>query len=367
VKIAFLCQPTTSAGVWTAESVNTGIGGSEEATIHMAELLAQREHQVSVHMAGAEGPRQLGSVIYDDYGSLGGQTIDVAVMWADPRMAECPAALNFRARRSYLWLHAKLPEGRILQYEHMYRKVIVLSNYHRQCVAQLPDDLILLSSDGIDPRQFDGDDNERDPYLVVYGSDYSRGLATLLSCWPTIKAHVPQCRLNVFYGWEGMERRAPQLANDLHRELDPLLRQPGVSHLGRISHQAVATQYMRAGIWAYPCRFPETCCISAMKAQAGGAVPAVIPTGALRETVRFGFRTQYGYDDIPAASSDRDLAGEWLQGLIHLLRSPAEQTRIRREMIPASKARFAWSTVVDQWEREFTDSADAPHTTPAFP
>jgi glycosyltransferase involved in cell wall biosynthesis len=119
----------------------------------------------------------------------------------------------------------------------------------------------------------------------------------------------------------------------------------------------VADQYQRAGIWAYPCSVQETSCISAMKAQAGGAVPAVIPTGALRETVQFGFRTRYGYDDV---ADDRDLAGEWLDGLIALLRNPAEQARIRAEMIPASRTRFAWSTVADQWEREFTGAgADA--------
>jgi hypothetical protein len=94
-----------------------------------------------------------------------------------------------------------------------------------------------------------------------------------------------------------------------------------------------------------------------MKAQAGGAVPVVIPTGALRENVHFGFRTHRGFDEVETTGAPA-LVSEWLNGLLQLLGSPAEQSRIREAMIPASKARFAWSSVVDQWEREFTNSDD---------
>jgi tetratricopeptide (TPR) repeat protein len=96
-----------------------------------------------------------------------------------------------------------------------------------------------------------------------------------------------------------------------------------------------------------------------MKAQAGGAVPAVIPNGALWEVVRFGFRTRRGYFDIQPTEVG-ELEAEWLDGRIGLLRSPEQQNLIRHEMIPASKARFAWSAVVDQWEREFAESTAGP-------
>jgi glycosyltransferase involved in cell wall biosynthesis len=366
MRIAILCTAHTG-DVWTAESVNTGIGGSEEAVIHTAELLGQRGHQVSVNIPGAQG-QKFGSVRYDDYNSLCGQVIDVGVMWRFPEFAAnlaaspenfgLPANFKFCARRSYLWLHDDMQAERVLGNAHLYHKVMVLSNAHRQFYSQLPDDRILVSSNGIDLAQFDSDENERDPYLIVYGSDYERGLATLLSSWPAIKKSVPQCRLNVFYGWQTVETLFPERAKVLHRELDPLLCQPDVTHLGRINHQAVATQYMRAGVWAYPCRYLEISCISAMKAQAGGAIPVVIPMGALREVVQFGFHTHRGYDGI-APTEVGELETEWLDGLITLLSSPAEQTRIRQTMIPPSKARFSWSAVADQWEREFTESS--PH------
>ena len=81
--------------------------------------------------------------------------------------------------------------------------------------------------------------------------------------------------------------------------------------------------------------------------------------GALRENVHFGFRPHRGFDEVETTGAPA-LVSEWLNGLLQLLGSPAEQSRIREAMIPASKARFAWSSVVDQWEREFTNSDDEP-------
>ena len=364
MRIAFLCSQNTER-TWTPEKIETGIGGSEEATVHLAELLGRRGHRVSVNMPGAQG-RTFGSVSYDDYTALRGEDIDVAVMWRIPELATLavkhgfPADFTLRARRSYLWLHDAMPAERIQQHAHRYHKVIVLSNTHRQLYPQLSDDRIMLSANGIELTQFEGfDEGVRDPHLMVYGSDYERGLATLLSHWPAIKDAVPQARLNVFYGWQTLEALFPERAAELHRELDPLLAQPGVTHLGRLNHRDVAAQYLQAGVWAYPGRFLEVSCISAMKAQAGGAIPVVTPTGALRDTVQFGFRTRRGYDETSPAD-EGDLETEWLEGLISMLKSPEEQDRIRGEMIPASRARFAWPTVADQWEREFTAAAAAP-------
>src|ERR1700739_3729104 len=210
MRIAFLCTAHTG-NLWTAESVDTGIGGSEEAVIHMAELLGQRGHQVSVNIPGAQC-REFGSVTYDDYNSLCGQVVDVAVMWRFPEFAAelaaspvkygLPENFSLHARRSYLWLHDDMPADRVLTNAHMYHKVIVLSKAHRQFYSQLSYDRLLVASNGIGVAQFDSGDGERDPYLIVYGSDYERGLATLLSSWSTIKKSVPQCRLNVFYGWQ---------------------------------------------------------------------------------------------------------------------------------------------------------------------
>ena len=80
-------------------------------------------------------------------------------------------------------------------------------------------------------------------------------------------------------------------------------------------------------------------------------MPAVIPTGALAETVRYGFRTARSFTDpdVHAAA----LTSEWLNGFLRLLTSPDDQRRIRRDMVPFSRDRWSWSRVAEDWEREF--------------
>jgi glycosyltransferase involved in cell wall biosynthesis len=297
--------------------------------------------------------RQFGSVFYGSYDSLPRHGIDVAVAWRRPiRLSE----LDHRGiafGRAYLWLHDNLAADIVADWRHRFRKIMVLSRYHRSQYAALPESCFFLTANGIDAGSFGPPDPPRDPFQVVYGSDYGRGLRHLLAGWSVIRRAVPGAKLSVFYGWQTIERYSPQRARRMHGELDPLLRQPGIMHLGRIGHTAVADQFRRAGVWAYPSSYRETSCITAMKAQAGGAVPAVIPTGALRETVQFGFRTRRSFDDLNGAPGD-DLVDEWLQGLIDLLQSPERQRRIRRVMVPACRDMFDWSHVAATWEREFS-------------
>ena len=51
-----------------------------------------------------------------------------------------------------------------------------------------------------------------------------------------------------------------------------------------VSHQRIAHEYMRAGVWPYVTSFQETGCVAAKKARAGGAVPVCTPLAALVET-----------------------------------------------------------------------------------
>ena len=350
VRIAFLCAPTTET--WTPLSVERGIGGSEEAVISLAQRLAELGHEVGVYMIdGAD--RWYGPVFYGSNDALPRDGVDVAIAWRRPsRLSELDRR-GIAFGRAYLWLHDNLSAEIVAEWRHRFHKIMVLSRYHRARYTALPDSCFFVTANGIDAGSFAPPNPLRDPFQVVYGSDYGRGLCHLLASWPDVRRAVPGAKLNVFYGWQGIERYHPERARRMHGEFDPLLRQPGVTHLGRIGHYAVASQFRRAGVWAYPSTFRETSCITAMKAQAGGAVPAVIPTGALRDTVLFGFRTRAGFDRFDGAS-DGALVTEWRAGLIELLRSPEQQLRIRREMIPASRELFDWSHVAQAWASELS-------------
>lgn len=196
---------------------------------------------------------------------------------------------------------------------------------------------------------------ERDPHLVVYGSSYDRGLEHLLKMWPAIKEAVPDARLRVFYGWNlfdvGYSDNPERMA--WKAKINELMTQDGITHLGRIGHEAVKKEFERAGVWAYPAHFAEISCITAMKAQAYGAVPCVIEYAALKETAQFGVKVK---GDI----YDKETKDLFCSSLIALLNDPKYQEEVRAEMMPWAREKFKWQNVAIQWNEEFTrDLTDA--------
>lgn len=349
MRIVVFCHPSEE-DAWSPSALLAGIGGSEEAVIHVVNALARRGHEVTVVNSRFGADHRIGGVTWTSYERTASPAADIGVIW---RRAWRVAEVRGAARRFYLWVHDYVPQSDILPYLKFFAKVMVLSRFHRARYPLIPSERVFVTANGIDPAQF-GQSESRDHRLMVYGSCYSRGLLELLTNWRRIRAAVPGARLNVFYGWQTLQKIRPERCRRLRHAVEPLLAQRGVTHLGRISHEAVAGQYSAAGIWAYPCSYPETSCISAMKAQAAGAVPVVIASGALAETVGFGFKTMRGYTDFAGLPVPRRrIVEEWLEGLIDMLRSPERQARIRRDMVPISQRRFAWPHVVETWEREF--------------
>jgi hypothetical protein len=349
MRIAFFCYPCATE-MWSARSAQTGIGGSEEAVIHVSALLAARGHQIAVYNSRHAPPITTAGVTYTGYGSLRPERIDVGIVWRRAGLVRWLG--GSRPRRLYLWLHDNLPFEWFAPHLGRFHKVMVLSRFHRSHYPAIPAEKLFLTSNGIAPTEFEVAP-PRDPRLMVYGSSYNRGLRTLLENWGRIRAAVSDARLHIFYGWDVFQRNNPERCARVRPHFERLMTQDGITHLERIGHAEVAREYATAGVWAYPCSFPETSCISAMKAQIGGAVPAIIPTGALRETVQHGFSTMRSYTDFVGMPFPRRIINEWLQGLIDLLRSQEKQARTRAKMMPESRCRFAWSSVVDSWQREF--------------
>ncbi len=193
----------------------------------------------------------------------------------------------------------------------------------------------------------------RDLKTVVYGSSYDRGLEHLLKMWPDVLKEVPDAKLRIFYGWDLFDKG---YANNPERmawkeKIDELMKQPGITHLGRISHGACQVEFESAGIWAYPTHFGEISCITAMKAQAFGAIPVVIKYAALQETVQYGVKVD---GDI----YEPEVKEEYKEELIRVLKDPEVWRVVRQTMIEWAQDKYSWANVAKQWDEEFRANVD---------
>jgi hypothetical protein len=287
---------------------------------------------------------------------------DVFVAWRSPYIFD----QEIKARKKYLWLHDVMEPGeftpsRLANLD----KVIVLSKYHRSLFPMIPDDKIMLSGNGIDPDEFNDwelMDNKihkikRDPRKIFYGSSHVRGLAYLYEIWPAVKKAVPKATLDVYYGresYDAVHKGNPERMkwmDDLQalgKTLD------GVEDHGKVGQNQIVRHMFSSGIWAYPCPFPEIYCITAIKAQASGAVPVSSNFAALDETVQFGVKLpmKEQREGAKIGKGDVKFLEEYQAALIDMLQHPEKQEAIRPKMMKWAQKQ-SWANVAKQWIRDF--------------
>ena len=277
---------------WGPDSVLQGIGGSEEAVIHMAKHLAEFGHRVvvygnppfgSIHASHSSNPRYVQLERIAD-------RLDVAIAW---RRHNIGAALKSIAKSVYLWPHDYCTFRMTPEECGSFDGIFWLSRWQREQWCSLNPELLCFTEvygNGIDPAAFRAVQPRSNPYSCIYGSNYGRGLDVILEIWPAIKQRYPLATLDIYYGWQHWG----DLPDGIEQRIHALLAKTaslGVRERGKIGHRELHAAYETASLWTYPCVYPEVFCISALKAQMAGAVPVVaIPqASALSETVRAGF------------------------------------------------------------------------------
>lgn len=347
---------------WSPKSEVKGIGGSEEAVINVSRELSKLGHEVTVWNRCQDQAGEYDGVQYKDFLDYPDdpEPTDVFIGWRT--LLPWKMAKNYKV--GYHWLHDTSPEDQVLQAIALgAKKVMVLSKYHRRLYAGLRNDETFITQNGVNLSQFD-QKVERVPYRIFWGSSYDRGLKDLLEEWPKIKLAYPDAELRIAYGWQTWESIAKQsgeasyeVFKNTQGAINSLMEQEGITHLGRISHEEVAKEMLSADVWAYPTWWPEISCITAMKAQVGGAIPVVVPTAALAETVQFGIRTARGYyTDVQGnIAMPAEAMEQWVQA-IHKVLGDDWQTKeeYRAKMQDWAHQKFSWETVAKSWEAEFT-------------
>jgi len=188
----------------------------------------------------------------------------------------------------------------------------------------------------------------RDNKRVIYTSSYDRGLEHLLAIWPDVKKAVPEATLDIYYGFQLFDRfhaNNPSSMSWKDKMLE-MMKAEGVTEHGRLPQADLAEEMKKSGIWAYPVHFGEINCISALKAQAYGAVPVVVNYAALETTVQFGIKVN---GDI----YDQETKDAFKEQLIWALQNPDWQEEVRKPMMKWASKKFTWANIASEWDNEF--------------
>lgn len=338
-------------GTWGPWSLNEGgVGGSEEAVVRLSNELTLLGWKVTVFGTPGSKAGLHGGVLWKHYWEINNKdTFDVLISWRQPAFFD----FNWKARKKYLWLHDVMPAEELTP-ERIKKvdKVIYVSQYHAERVESehIPQKKKFASGNGINPDDFSKLDSKRikrDLHRCIYMSANERGLRVLYDIWGDIRKAVPDATLDVYYGWESYdavnrdnpERMAWKASMQRQaKELD------GVTERGRIGQDELNQEIFKAGIFAYPCLFPEVSCITAMKAQAGGAWPVTSNFANLNNVVRFGTVLDMG--DFTEEDID-----DYKQVLIEALKHPIKEGE-RKRMMAITRNLYDWKTVASQWDKE---------------
>lgn len=344
-------------GNWGPKSLDKGLGGSEEAVIRITKELVTLGYDVTIFGTPGEEAGDIDGVHWRHYWEFNrADTFDVLINWRNPNFFDEPV----KARKSYLWLHdvidkEEMTEERIANLD----RVIFVSKYHRTLYPFIEEEKCFVSGNGISPEDFEKLDGkiERDPHRCVYMSSHARGLELIYAVWPDVIKAVPDATLDVYYGWESyvsVNRDNPERMK-WKEKMEGLAKSlKGVTDHGRIGHDQINEAIFGAGVWPYPCPFPEVYCISGVKAQAGGAVPVGSNFAALDETIQYGVK-------LPMKQRDeRTPLGTWedtelltfRDELIAMLKDTKRQDKIRKEMIPWART-LSWKNTAKQWTGDF--------------
>jgi len=343
-RIVIMCGPT--AEPWSPLTAKTGVGGSEEAVIHLAQELTKLGWIVDVYNE-CEKAGNFDGVNYNYWESYDKKApCAIFIGWRLNEFVDVAPENAYKV----LWLHD-------VQKEEWYapmrtvkiNKLFVLSKWHRTTVDWIPDNQVLITANGIDPSHFNIG-LSRNPLKCIYASSPDRGLDCLLDMWPKIREKVPEATLHIFYGFTRTYDKCHE--NDIRwkqmkERILKKLNQPGIFYRGMIGHKDLANEFLTSGTWLYPTEFTEISCITAMKIQAAGVIPVCTNVAALDETVQYGIKINCSdiYTNIEKQK-------KFIEATVYSLTNGFN----REEMIKWAKEKFSWQNVAKKWDVFFREA-----------
>jgi glycosyltransferase involved in cell wall biosynthesis len=180
-----------------------------------------------------------------------------------------------------------------------------------------------------------------------YFSSYDRGLYYLLKHWKYLQENIPNLTLEICYGWNLYDRSFSEDKERMEWKnmMVGLMKQPGITEHGRVSKEKLDEITAQCQVWAYPCDFFETNCITALNSQKLGVVPVAVVFGGLLDTVYSGVKIE---GDI----KEEEVQKKFCDELIALSKDP-KRLKEESEKAKAGASQFSWENIANEWEKHF--------------
>lgn len=297
--IVIFCGLTPEA--WSPNSVNTGIGGSEEACIRMSEQFVKFGYEPIVYLNLDGNDCTVNGVQYKHYDKFNAKDeFNIVISWRQNIFSK----ITIKSKFNLVWIH-DYPRHNELQNNDLINvdKVVVLSEYHKSLLPKtIPNEKIFISNNGLVPEDFSVVEGiQRIKNRIIYASSYNRGLEIILEDWKKIREFVPDAEIHIYYGWEVYDKymKISGQGMEFKQKMLKLFQQDGVFEHGRISHKELLKEYAKADFWAYPCTYEgEINCIAMTKAVACGCTIITNDEYVLGERSHRKFKTKDFVDEL---------------------------------------------------------------------
>lgn len=297
-----------------AYSETEGMGGIASSLIYLSDCLAAEGHEILLAIAGEPGMRRSGVRVFDCTKVTAAELDGIEAVIVSNNADNVTAVKRFLPSVPvFLWVH--------IQHDVWFHDLKCLAHYLDTDHARSADGIVFVSEwqkriflekfkdtipaerchvirNACNPfvlRQRDDEaalfDRKRAALEVAYVSAPTRGLETLLTLWPAVRAECPAATLAVYSG-QSIYGVAP--ADDpIHRLLSGMTME-GVDYRGPLSHARLTERLLDTAVVAYPTAFEETSGIAPIEALAAGCSLVCTDRGALPESAA-GFATMVPY------------------------------------------------------------------------
>jgi glycosyltransferase involved in cell wall biosynthesis len=343
-----------------------GLGGSEQAVIHMSRQLdGLFDYDITVYTNAKHFPGIAQAVKYRNIADIENESFDVLISnrtimpfhpnWQQfTRGIEFPDFSTVTAKHKILWMHDTFVDGdsEIFSLIESGRldKIFFVSEWQRKSFEEghkreLPAGTAFITSNGVRLQDLPGPWEKEFGHFVYNAAAY-KGLVPLIrTIWPEVQRLYPETRLTVIGGYYAFGEGEYDSNYETVQELETFCEENSLNVVftGIITPYQVAAIVSRCCAMLYPISFPETYGISAMEAQAYGTPLITYKLGAFEDTL------DPDCHYILANETQQEKA--FIEAVKYFMQNPVERKKKVKNCLNAPIN--TWGKVAEQWDQYF--------------